>query len=38
MFQDPIFTAFIIYCAINLLILLRVWSLTISALRDYFSE
>ena len=34
MYRDPIFLGFIIYCAINAIILIRVWWLTIGALID----
>lgn len=36
MFKDPIFTAFIIYVAINAFLLLRVWYYTVKALIEYF--
>jgi hypothetical protein len=36
MFQDPVFTAFIIYCAINAFIILKVWWMAIEAVIDYF--
>jgi hypothetical protein len=35
MFQDPIFIAFIIFVALNALILLMVWWLTIRSLVEF---
>jgi hypothetical protein len=35
MFEDPIYTAFIIYVVINALILIRVWWLAIEALAEF---
>lgn len=36
MFEDPIFLGFIIFCAINAFIILKVWWMTIEAGIDYF--